>query len=121
MSADPEWFTAAKPVVGMLHAPPLPGSPGYGGAWQSVIDFVLRDAESLVAGGVDGLLLENFGDSPFFPGRVPAHAVASMTALAAAVRARFDVPLGINVLRNDGVSALAIASACGAALIRVNI
>jgi uncharacterized protein len=47
--------------------------------------------------------------------------VASMTALAAMVRASFDVPLGINVLRNDGLSALAIAHATGAAFIRVNI
>jgi membrane complex biogenesis BtpA family protein len=121
MSADSGWFTAAKPVVGMLHAPPLPGSPRYGGAWQSLVDFVLRDAESLVAGGMHGLLLENFGDAPFFPRRVPAHTVASMTALAVAVRTRFDVPLGINVLRNDGLSALAIAHAAGAAFIRVNI
>ncbi len=121
MSADSGWFAAAKPVVGMLNVPPLPGSPRYGGVWQSVADFVLRDAEALVAGGVHGLLLENFGDAPFFPRRVPAHTVASMTALAAIVRARFDVPLGINVLRNDGLSALAIAHATGAAFIRINI
>jgi hypothetical protein len=66
-------------------------------------------------------LLENFGDVPFFPRRVPAHTVASMTALAVAVRTRFNVPLGINVLRNDGLSALAVACATGAAMIRVNI
>jgi membrane complex biogenesis BtpA family protein len=105
----------------MLHAPPLAGSPQYGGDWRAVVDFVLRDAETLVAGGIDGLMLENFGDAPFFPGRVPAHVVASMTALAALVRARFDTPLGINVLRNDGQSALAIAHATGASLIRVNV
>jgi membrane complex biogenesis BtpA family protein len=67
-------------------------------------------------------MLENFGDVPFYPGRVPAHTVAAMTALAADVRQRFaELPLGINVLRNDGQSALAIAAAVGAHFIRVNI
>ncbi|MGA9234183.1 MAG: BtpA/SgcQ family protein, partial [Desulfobacterales bacterium] len=44
---------------------------------------------------------------PFFPGSVPASVTAQMTALAAEIRRRFDRPLGVNVLRNDGVAALA--------------
>ena len=105
----------------MLHAPPLPGSPEYVGDIVSVRQSVIRDAEALVAGGVDGLMLENFGDTPFYPDRVPAITVAAMTSLACDLRWRFDVPLGINVLRNDGRSALAVAVACGAAFSRVNI
>ena len=105
----------------MLHAPPLPGSPEYVGDIVSVRQSVIRDAEALVAGGVDGLMLENFGDTPFYPDRVPAITVAAMTSLACDLRWRFDVPLGINVLRNDGRSALAVAVACGASFIRVNI
>jgi len=79
------------------------------------------DAEALATGGVHGLMLENFGDVPFLPGRVPAHVVAQMTALASEMRRRFDLPLGINILRNDGCSALAVAQAVGADFIRVNI
>jgi hypothetical protein len=118
------WSAVSKPVIGMLHLPPLPGSPGYdaAGGMATVGEAVLRDAEALAAGGVHGLMLENFGDVPFYPGRVPAHTVAAMTAIAGAVRARFgELPLGINVLRNDGQSALAIAAAVGAQFIRVNI
>lgn len=114
-------FSRDKPVIGMLHAPPLLGAPKYGGDWRAVVDFVLRDADTLARGGVQGLMLENFGDAPFFPGRVPSHVVASLTALAAAVRSRIDLPLGINVLRNDGVSAIGIAQAVGGALVRVNV
>jgi membrane complex biogenesis BtpA family protein len=66
-------------------------------------------------------MIENFGDVPFYPQRVPAHVVAQMTSLAQIIRQRFDLPLGINVLRNDGRSALAIAHAVGADFIRVNI
>jgi uncharacterized protein len=82
---------------------------------------MLRDAEALVTGGVDGMILENFGDVPFYPGRVPAHTVAFMTAIALEVRRGLDLPLGINVLRNDAESAIAIAFAAQAQFIRVNI
>jgi hypothetical protein len=66
-------------------------------------------------------MLENFGDAPFLPGRVEAVTVAAMTALAQEVLRRFPLPLGINVLRNDGRSALAIAAVVGARFIRVNV
>ena len=83
---------------------------------------VLRDAEALLDGGVDGLMLENFGDTPFYPHRVPAITVATLTALACEVRSKFAAPLGINMLRNDGgQSALAVAIASGASFIRVNV
>ena len=109
-------------VIGMLHLPALPGAPRFGGDVGAVRDAVLRDAEALAAGGVDGLMLENFGDVPFYPGRVPAHVVAHMTAIACEVRRLApQLPLGINVLRNDGQSALAVAHAAGAEFIRVNV
>src|SRR5690606_12090543 len=115
------WPKSRRVIVGMLHAPPLPGAPGFGGDFAAVRDFVLRDAESLAAGGVDGLMLENFGDVPFFKGAAPPEAVAGLTALALAVKAATDLPLGINVLRNDGESALAVALAAGAQFVRVNV
>lgn len=114
-------FGVEKPVIGMLHAQPLPGAPGFRGDFDAVRSAVLGDAEVLVDGGVHGLLLENFGDVPFYPGRVPAHVVAMMTAMAVELRNRFRVPLGINILRNDGRSALAVACAAGAQFIRVNV
>ena len=121
MSLLPQWSATSVPVIGMLHLPPLPGSSRWAGDFAAVRDFVLHDAESLCAGGVDGLMIENFGDTPFYPDRVPAITVAAMTALACEVRRRFDVPFGINVLRNDGRSALAVAVASGASFIRVNV
>ena len=87
----------------------------------AIRQHVLQDAEALAAGGVDGFIVENFGDVPFYPQRVPAHTVAFMTAIAVEVRRGFDLPLGINILRNDAESALAVAVAAGAQFIRVNI
>jgi len=117
----PQWKNAGKIVIGMLHLPPLPGAPLYKNDLKEIREAMLRDAEVLVAGGVHGLMIENFGDIPFFPDRVPAHVVAHMTAIATAVRAKFDIPLGVNCLRNDGRSALAVAHASGADYIRVNV
>jgi membrane complex biogenesis BtpA family protein len=105
----------------MLHIPPLPGAPRYAGELEPIRRRVLDDAAALVEGGVDGLLLENFGDTPFYPERVPPQVVACMTRVGQEVRQRFNVPLGVNVLRNDGCSALAVAHAVGAAFIRVNV
>jgi membrane complex biogenesis BtpA family protein len=113
--------SASRPIIGMIHLRPLPGSAQFDGDAAKILDHALRDADALSKGGVSALMLENFGDVPFYPGRVPQYVVARMTAVAFAVRRRFDLPLGINVLRNDGQSALGIAAAVGAEFIRVNI
>ena len=123
MSASllPQW-SGIKPVIGMVHLMPLPGAPRYRGDLRAIRDAALRDAETLAAGGVHGIMVENFGDVPFYPDRVPASVVAHVTAIAAEIRnAVPEVPLGINVLRNDGHSALAVAHASGASFIRVNV
>jgi membrane complex biogenesis BtpA family protein len=87
-----------------------------------VVEGALDDARALVEGGIDALLVENFGDVPFAAGRVEAAAVAALSVVAAALRAAFPrTPLGVNVLRNDARSALAVACATGAAFIRANV
>jgi membrane complex biogenesis BtpA family protein len=109
-------------VIGMLHLPALPGSPRWSMPMPQIIAHTLRDADALVSGGCHAMMLENFGDVPFFPARVPSETIAAMTAVAVEVRRRFaDVTLGINVLRNDGCSGIAIAAAVGGAFIRVNV
>jgi hypothetical protein len=115
------WKRLEKVVIGMLHLPALPGAPSYAGDWKKGREMLLRDVEVLTAGGVDGLMMENFGDVPFYPGRVPAYVATMMTALAMEVRRTSNLPLGINVLRNDGQTALAVAHAVGAEFIRVNV
>ena len=108
-------------VIGMVHLRPLPGSPLYDGSIQRVIDSAAADAKALAAGGADAVLIENFGDRPFFKSSVPPETVAAMTLAISEIARVVSIPLGVNVLRNDGRSALAIAAAAGAAFIRVNI
>lgn len=118
----PRWSGVKTPVIGMLHLPPLPGAPRYRDDLPTIRQRLLHDLTALVEGGVDGLMMENFGDVPFYPGRVPASVVAHVTALAAEVRGTVtNLPLGINILRNDGQGALAVAHAVGAEFIRVNV
>jgi membrane complex biogenesis BtpA family protein len=113
--------TSVGRIIGVLHASALPGSPRNTLDFNGVMDWVLRDASALAEGGVDALILENFGDVPFYPGRVPPHTVAFMTALGREVKRNCKLPLGINVLRNDAESAIAIALAVSAEFIRVNV
>ena len=114
-------FGKQRVLVGVIHLTPLPGSPGYGGDMTSIVHRALEDATALEAGGLDGAIVENFGDVPFFPERVPPETVAAMATVASEIRRAVRFPLGINVLRNDAHAALAVAASCGARFIRVNV
>lgn len=109
----------ARPVFGMVHLEALPGAPLYGGSMQAVIDAALADARALEEGGCAGLIVENFGDRPFFATDVPPETIAAMTRVIAALDVK--IPIGVNVLRNDPRAALGVAAATGAAFIRVNV
>src|SRR5688500_6024628 len=108
-------------VIGMVHLKPLPGSARWGGSMQQVLDGSLADATALAEGGVDAIMIENFGDVPFRKEHVAAETIAAMTLAVSTVANAVDLPLGVNVLRNDAAAAMGIAAACGATMIRVNV
>jgi len=114
-------FNNYPAVVGMVHLMPLPGSPDWGGSMDDVIQSALRDAYALKDGGADGIMVENFWDIPFTRGQVEPVTVAAMTRCVDEIRREIDTPIGVNVLRNDGPSALSIAQVTGARFIRVNV
>ncbi|MGQ0814506.1 MAG: BtpA/SgcQ family protein [Gemmatimonadota bacterium] len=116
----PEW-RRAKPIIGMVHLLPLPGAPRWQGSMQQVLDAATRDAATLADAGIDALIVENYGDTPFHPEQVPPATIAALSAAVLAVRAVVTVPIGINVLRNDAAAALAICAATGGSFIRVNV
>src|SRR5258708_15468632 len=112
----------ARTLIGMVHLPPLPGSPRWEGSMERVAAAALADARALVEGGIDALLVENYGDAPFTTGRVEAAPVAAMGVIVAELRRAFPgTPLGVNVLKNDARAALAVACAAGGRFIRVNV
>lgn len=115
-------FQRRKTAIGVVHCPPLPGAPRYRGeAVDALYDRAVRDAEAYVKGGIDGLIIENHGDIPFLrPDDIGPETAAAMAVITDRVRRQFDVPLGINILANAALHALAVAKAAGAAFIRVN-
>ena len=108
-------------LIGMVHLAPLPGSSRYAGHVESVIERALSDALALKRAGFRALMVENFGDAPFFADQVPPITISSMTRVVADIAAATGLPIGVNVLRNDALSAVSIAAATGAAYIRVNV
>jgi membrane complex biogenesis BtpA family protein len=116
-----ELFGRPKCLIGVVHLMPLPGSPGWGGSMKEIIDQAVSDARTLEDAGFDGMILENFGDAPFARGFAGRGAVAGMASVGACVADAVELPLGINVLRSDGRSAVAIAAAVGGRFIRVNV
>jgi len=112
-------FHERKPIIGVLHLAPLPGSPRYGNDPEGILERARIEARMLFDAGVDAVIVENFGDAPFYRDRLPPETVAFLAVVAREV-AGLGV-IGINALRNDAAAGLAVALAAGASFIRVNI
>jgi len=114
-------FLSNKPLIGMLHLQPLAGSVGYARkGTKPIIDAALRDLYALESGGVDAVFVENLSDAPYAK-TAPVETVAMMTTIIHTLIERAHIPFGVNVLRNDGLAAIAIAAATGASFVRVNV
>jgi membrane complex biogenesis BtpA family protein len=109
-------------LVGVVHLPPLPGSPRPSPGLARIVERARADVVTLVQAGFDGLIVENLGDAPFDADEVAVATVAQMTRVVLAAReAAPSLCLGVNVLRNDALAALAVAAATCADFIRVNV
>jgi len=115
-------FGCEKPVIGMVHLPPLPGAHRHTTmSVEDVIEFALRDAAALSGGGVDGLQVENISDKPFIkPGSIGFEASNMVAAVAREVKHSFGLPVGVFVLANGVAESVSAALASGASWIRVN-
>jgi membrane complex biogenesis BtpA family protein len=116
-----ELFGVKNPIIGMVHLWPLPGAPGYSGyGMETILDQARRDTEALLEGGVDGLIVENMWDLPFYAGSdVHIEAVTAQAVAAREVVEMADVPVGVNVIHNGWQAELAIAVAAGLDFVRV--
>jgi len=114
-------FSVSPFVIGMVHVGPLPSSPlSPGNDIDDIIENAVRDARALEEGGVDGVMVENFYDAPYPKDAADPATVASMALITKEVVKSVSVPVGVNILRNCGLQALAVAYVCGASFIRVN-
>ena len=105
-------------LVGMVHLLPLPGSPRWGGSIAAVREAALRDAERLLAGGCDAIIVENMGDLPYLRGSVDPSTLAAMT-LATDDVVKLGSPVGVQVLSGAWREALGLCVATGASFLRI--
>ncbi len=118
MNRFSELFPQARPLIGMIALPPLPGYPAFRSI-EGLVDAALADLAALEEGGVDGVLVENDFDQPHtLVGG--AEIVATMTRITREVVSRARVPVGIEVLLNDWRASLAVAAAADARFIRLD-
>lgn len=108
-------------LIGVVHLPALPGSPAHQLSMDAIVERALVDARALREAGFDAAIVENFGDMPFARDAISPASVAGLGIVADRVRRETGLRVGINALRNDAMSALGIAAACGATFIRVNV
>jgi membrane complex biogenesis BtpA family protein len=103
----------------MIAVMPLPGSPRYGGEDDLILAQALSDLGHYTIAGVDAIVLENSHDLPYVKPPLNEAAVAVMKRIAREVRARFQGPIGIQMLEAANETALEIAHEADLDFIRV--
>lgn len=117
-----ELFKVKKPIIGMVHSQPLPGSPKFKNyKLEEVYDYAVREAVKLVEGGVDGLLIENAGDIPFVRSDMLGPETAACIAIIGErIKRETGLPIGVNIVANAAQHSLAATKAFGGQFVRVN-
>ncbi len=110
-----------KPLIGVIHLPRLP-STMYSADMgvEEIIENSVREAKMLEEHGFKGVIVENFGDKPYYK-RVTDPLTLSIIAIVSREIVRStSLVVGVNILRNSGVEAYSVALASGGRFIRVN-
>lgn len=108
-----------KPILAMAQPVALPGSCRYQGEnIKQISELLLEEVGTLIAGGVDGVILQNFHDGPIKDSSSP-EAIGYLTRLACDIKRTYpDALLGVLVCW-DGPASLVVADAAQADFIRV--
>lgn len=107
-----------KLIIGMVHCLPLPGTPSFDGDFDKILNRAISDARTLQKAGVNAIIVENMGDSPF-AAKMDIEQVTALTAAATLVKKEINIPLGIDAAFNDCKASIAIAAITKADFIRV--
>ncbi len=119
MNTNKEFFGLNKQfIIGMVHCLPLPGTPGFCGDCSVIAKQAVQDAVTLEKAGVDAIIVENMGDTPFGI-NLDTEQVAALAAVSAVVRQNVSLPIGIDAAMNDYKTAISIALAIGADFVRI--
>lgn len=108
-------------ILGKVQLLSLPGAPGWDGQWEALVMRAEQEATALATAGVNGLLIENFHDTPYPKERMDVAGAIAMALLINRIQQFTGLPVGISVLRNDPETALAIAMNTQANFIRLSL
>lgn len=114
-------FNISKPIVGVVHLLPLPGSPKYQGHLDAIVDRSLKEVQLLDQGGVHGIIIENFNDDPFSTIEISKQQLGLMAAILTLARREVNIPIGVNVHFNDWEAEIALAFSCRAQFVRIEV
>jgi uncharacterized protein len=114
-------FQKSKPLIGALQLLPLPGSPNWGGRFDQVLARAEQEATALATGGVDAIIVENTYDAPYSTGRIDSAGAIAMGLIIRRLMHFVSIPIGVSVLRNDPLTAIAIALNVNAQFVRVGL
>ncbi len=109
-----ETFGSTKPIIAMVHFPPLPGSPRYDAkrGMAGIVESAAADIENLQKGGVDALMFGNEGDRPYVLKATPESLAAYATAVGM-LKPLIKIPFGVDYLW-DPVATVALGVSTGA-------
>lgn len=110
-------FPGPKPMIGMIHLPPLPDYPDSPGI-EAIIAGALRDLRVLMDQGFDGVLIENEYDQPHRIKALPETIDAMTRITKSIVEESKDIVVGCQILLNDPEASLTVAKNSGARFIR---
>ena len=106
-------------IIGAIHVHALPGAAGFCGSVDRVLEAALADARAYKNGGVDGVIVENMHDVPYFKGFVHPETTAAMAVITREIKREIELPTGIQILAGANMEALGAAVAANADFLRV--
>jgi membrane complex biogenesis BtpA family protein len=108
-----------KPIIGMIHVDPLPGTPRFKSNLPEIIAKAKAEALTYKEAGIDMLAIENMHDVPYLKQKVGPEIVAAMAVVGYEVKNATGRPCGVQILAGANIEALAVAQAGGLDFVRV--
>ena len=107
-----------KTVIGMVHCLSLPGTVGFKNNMDQIKKQAIEDAIILERAGCSAIMIENMGDGPLNY-ILDTEQTVALAVVAALVKEKVNIPIGIDAAFNDYKAALSIAKAIDADFVRI--
>ena len=111
-------FNIHKPIIGMIHVDPLPGTPKYSGNVKAIIDKAKSEASLYRSFGINALMIENMHDAPYLNRIVGPEITSLMSIILYEIKKNYELPTGIQILAGANKNAVAAAHSARADFIR---